>query len=88
MAKKVSASYAKARLSALMAEVGCGGKRVLIERRGKPAAALVSVSDLERLEQGQARSERPLGALAIVGAWKDVGDEAIDALVSDIYDKR
>ncbi len=51
MVKKTSAAQAKAQFSALMAEVAHGGKRVVIERRGKPLAALVSVSDLELLEE-------------------------------------
>ena len=58
---------------------------MLIERRGKPVAALVSVADLERLEQGEATSERPHGALALVGAWREVGDENLDALIDEIY---
>jgi prevent-host-death family protein len=88
MSKKVSVAEAKARLSALMAEAAHGGKRILIERRGEPMAALVSVSDLERLEQGQPKSGRPRGALALMGAWKEVGDWEIDALIADIYEAR
>jgi prevent-host-death family protein len=86
--KKVSAAQAKAHLSALMAEVAYGGEHVVIERRGKPLAALVSIADLERLDQGQAISARARGALALVGAWRDVDDEKLDQLVSDIYARR
>jgi prevent-host-death family protein len=64
--KKASAAQAKSQFSALMAEVAHGGKRVVIERHGKPLAALVSVSDLERLEEGL--TARPQGAMALVGA--------------------
>ena len=53
MAKRVSAAEAKARLSALSAEVAYGGQHVIIERRGTPLVALVSVSELELLEQGR-----------------------------------
>ena len=88
MAEKVSAAKAKVQLSALMAEVACGGKRFIIERRGKPLAALVSVADLKRLEQDHARPLRPLGALALVGAWAELGNEEIDALVAHIYAER
>lgn len=31
---------------------------------------------------------RPLGALALVGAWSYMGDEYIDALVTHIYAER
>lgn len=88
VAKKVSAAQAKAQLSALVAEVAHGGKHVVIERRGKPIAALVSVTDLERLEQGQATSARPQGALALVGAWREVEDQELDALIADLYTRR
>jgi prevent-host-death family protein len=86
--KKMSAAQAKAQFSALMAEVAHGGQHIVIERRGKPFAALVSVTDLERLEEGQATSARPRGALALVGAWRGVGDQKLDALIASIYAKR
>src|SRR3972149_5131567 len=60
------AAQAKAHLSDLMAQVAHGGEHYVIERRGKPLAALISVDDLERLEQGRAPSARPQGALAAV----------------------
>jgi prevent-host-death family protein len=65
--KKVSAAEAKAKLSALVAEVAFGGQYVVIERRGKPLAALVNMSDVARLEQGRATSSQPRGTLALVG---------------------
>jgi prevent-host-death family protein len=86
--KRVSAAQAKAQLSALVAEVAFGGQQIIIERRGKPMAALVSLSDLERLERDHAALAQPLGALALVGAWRDVPDEELDALVAHIYAAR
>ncbi len=50
MAKAVSVGEAKARLSSLINAVAYGGERVLIESRGRPKAALVSVEDLRRVE--------------------------------------
>jgi prevent-host-death family protein len=88
MSKRISAAQAKAQFSALVARVAYGGEHYVIERRGKPLAALVSVGDLERLEQGRATSARPQGALAIVGAWREVDDQDLDALVADIYLER
>ncbi len=88
VAERVAAAKAKAQLSALVAEVAYGGKHFVIERRGKPLAALVSVEELERLEQGLVPPVGPLGALALMGAWKDVGDEKIDRLIKDIYTDR
>ena len=88
MAKKVSSAEAKAKFSALVAEVAFGGQHVIIERRGKPLAALINISDLEQLEHGHATSAHPRGALALVGAWKDVPDGDMDRLLSDIYSSR
>ena len=88
MAKKVSAAQAKAQLSALAAEVAYGGQRVIIERRGTPLVALVTVGDLERLERDRATSARPQGALALVGAWREVADRDLESLVEDIYAQR
>ncbi len=67
MAEKVRVTEAKVQLSELMARVGYGGERFVIERRGRSLAALVGVEDLARLEgeRGDA-SSRPMGALALV----------------------
>lgn len=88
MHRRVSAAQAKAQLSALSAEVAYGGQRVVIERRGRPLAALVSMADLELLGQDRAASARPCGALALAGAWREVDDEDMDSLMADIYAER
>jgi len=89
-AKKISAAEAKAKLSELLARVAYGGDRYVIERRGKPVAALVSVDDLERLN-GEAAGlpEEPKGALALVGLWDGImTDEEVDEFVAHIYAER
>lgn len=88
MAKRIGATQAKAQFSDLVARVAHRGDHFVIERRGKPVAALVTVDELQTLEQGKATSERPLGALALVGAWRDVEEEEIDSLVMAIYAER
>lgn len=50
MRKGVPLGEAKTRLSSLVNVVAYGGERVVIESRGRPKAALVSVEDLERLQ--------------------------------------
>jgi len=87
VAKRISAAQAKAHFSALVAQVAYGGEHYVIERRGKPLAALVSVDDLQRLEELGALS-RPRGALALVGAWREVEERDLDALIADIYAQR
>ena len=88
MTKKVSAAQAKAHLSDLMAKVAYGGEQYVIERRGKPLAALVSVADLERLRREAATSTNPRGALALAGAWSVLDEAELDALMADIYAER
>lgn len=55
MTIKVGALEAKNRFSELMETVAYTKERVLIERRGKPLAAMVSVADLQRLEALESR---------------------------------
>jgi prevent-host-death family protein len=89
VAEKVRVTEAKAHLSELMARVGYGGERFVIERRGRPLAALVRVEDLERLEaEGRGVSSRSLGALALVGAWGEVQDRDLDTLLEEVYAER
>ena len=88
MTRRVSATMAKAQLSALLGEVAFRGSRVVIERRGKPIAALVSLEELERIETDQGTVEHPRGALALVGAWREAGDDHIEALAAEIYAAR
>jgi prevent-host-death family protein len=89
-AKTVSAAQAKARLSELLARVAYGGDQYVIERRGKPVAALVSVDDLARLGRDEPPDpDRPKGLLSLVGLWADlVTDEEMDEMVAHIYAER
>jgi antitoxin (DNA-binding transcriptional repressor) of toxin-antitoxin stability system len=65
--------------------VAYAGEQYIIERRGKPLAALIGIDDLQRLE---AAPERPQGALALAGAWAEVPDEEIDAIFADVIASR
>jgi prevent-host-death family protein len=89
VAKTVGSTEAKAHLSALMARAGYGGERFLIERRGRPLAALVGVEDLKRLEgeRGEATT-RPLGAVALIGAWGEAEEQDLDTVLKEIYAER
>lgn len=48
--RRIGAHEAKTHLSEYLNRVRYGGERIVIERHGKPVAALVSPEDLERLE--------------------------------------
>lgn len=47
---KVEATAARSGLSDLLSQVQYGSERVIIERRGRDAAALISMADLRLLE--------------------------------------
>lgn len=89
MAERVRVTEAKAQLSELMARVGYGGERFVIERRGRPLAALVGVEDLDRLEnKNEGVGPQPLGAIALAGAWVEVEERDVDAMLEEIYAER
>jgi len=88
MATRVSLAEAKAKLSAVVDDVRRTARRYLVERHGRPAAAIISVEDLARLEAADLLGPSPAGALALVGAWSDVHDEAIDEFLDDVLRSR
>lgn len=83
MSKKLSVADAKKHLSELMSRVAYNQERFLIERRGKPMAALVSAEDLARLER---EPKAPQGLLAAAGAWSEFDE--LDEMVEHIYRQR
>ena len=48
------------------------GERYVIERHGKPAGALVSVEELERLEAQRPSPHGMSGGLGLIGMWRGV----------------
>lgn len=52
MAYEVPVTQARAEFADLVNRVAYGGERVVVTRHGKPIAALVPPSDLDRLESG------------------------------------
>jgi prevent-host-death family protein len=88
MTKAVSSAEARTRFSSLLGEVAFAGHRVIIERRGRALAAIVSIADLEYLESQQPVSSGGRGALALAGAWREVPENELDAVVEEIYAAR
>jgi prevent-host-death family protein len=88
VAKRISLADAKATFSAVVDGVLHRNERYVIERHGKGVAALVSIEELQRIESSAPGGDRPAGALALVGAWEDVDDAAIDAFVADVRTAR
>lgn len=74
----------KSHLSDVLAGLLARQERVVVERRGKPVAVLVSVEDAERL--APQRSAPPRGILGFLGAWAEHPD--IDAFIDEVYQAR
>ena len=91
MALTFDTSHVKTRLSELVGRVSYGRERVVVLRRGKPMAALISVEDLRRLETLETATNNR-GAPAVhpimraFGGWADRSD--LDNLVAEIYANR
>jgi prevent-host-death family protein len=66
---RMSATAARTQLSEALNEVAYGGERVVIHRRGKELAAIVSIEDLEVLR----RLEDKLDGEAAIRAKKTKG---------------
>tara|TARA_Y100000758_G_scaffold73624_1_gene49033 strand:+ start:153 stop:389 length:237 start_codon:yes stop_codon:yes gene_type:complete len=66
-----------------MSRAAYNNERFLIQRRGKPMAALVSIEDLTRLEK---EPVAPKGLLAAVGALAEF--EELESMVEEIYRQR
>ena len=79
MPATVSIGQVKRDISELVNRVAYGGERIVLTSRGKPKAALVSIEDLERLQQAQTRDN-----LARWETWV----AQTDALVAEILARR
>ncbi len=85
MSKNIGVAEVKKSFSAVISEVSLKGEHFVIEKKGKPMAALVSVQELQRIE-GSKEKEKKKGLLAAIGAWEDFED--LESTVSAIYEKR
>lgn len=85
-AMHISVADAKARFAAVLDGVLHRGERYVIERHGREVAAIVSLTELERLDRSL--PEHPAGAMALVGLWHEVPDNEIDALLADLRTTR
>ncbi len=84
--RHVGVAEAKATFSALIEGVQHRSERYVIERHGKPAAALVSVEELERLGSDQPPERRNDGLSGFIGLFAGLlTDEEIDEMVETIY---
>ena len=85
MSKNIGVAEVKKSFSAVISEVSLKGEHFVIEKKGKPMAALVSVQDLQRIEDSKEK-EKKKGLLVAIGAWEDFED--LENTVSAIYERR
>ena len=90
MASSFGTADVKARLSEFISRVAFGRERLIVLRRGKPMAAMVSIEDLRRLEAlDAAKTDRNGGIHPVMrafGGWADRTD--LDELLDEIYADR
>jgi len=81
--KTMKATEARQQFSQLLNQVFRRETRVVVEKSGIPVAAIISASDLERLNQLEAqRAERFKALDATREAFKDVPDDELEAEVT------
>jgi len=85
MSKSIGVAEVKRHFSDVMIEVSREGKQFIIEKKGKPMAALVNIKDLEAIERKEASSKKK-GLLAAIGAWEEFDN--LDGVVRHIYARR
>ncbi len=78
----VSVAKMKDHLSDCIAKSVHGGSRIVITKRSRPVAALVSMDDLATLE----RDEERIGLSEVIGKWK--GFSEIKPFVEESYSSR
>jgi prevent-host-death family protein len=80
-ATKVSAMELRNRIGDVLNRVVYKGERFVIERRGRPVAAIVSIEELERLERLEREKEQDAKDLLMNDA------EALHALYAEFADE-
>ncbi len=78
-----SVAQAKKKFSEVINRSVCSDCRVIITKRDKPVAAVVSLSDLHTLEQNDRRG----GLLSVTGKWQDF-DELEDNISESVKERR
>ena len=78
----VSVATMKSHLSELIAKSSYGHQRILITKRNKPVAALVSLEDLQIIEQ----HEQHQGLIAVASKW--TGFEELASPLKDLSELR
>lgn len=84
--RHIGVAEAKATFSAMIEGVQHRSERYVIERHGKPAAALVSLDELQRLGAREPAERRNNGLSGFIGLFDGLlTNEEIDEMVDHIY---
>ncbi len=73
---EVKTIEARAHFSEMVNRAGYGRERVVLTRRGKPVAAMVSIDDLEQLERLEDDHDSRLGVAALE-QWQAEGTATV-----------
>jgi prevent-host-death family protein len=89
MTKTLKASEARQQFSELLNQVFKGETRVLVEKSGIPVAAIVSPTDLNKLQQLESQqSERFKLLERLRTGFADLSEEQIQRAVTEIIEKQ
>jgi prevent-host-death family protein len=78
MSQVMSATEVRTHFGRVMQEVASKGEPVIVERGGKPVVAVISLADLERLQELRSSAIRPANQAALdwLDEWKKTPDPA------------
>jgi prevent-host-death family protein len=76
--ESLPASQARARLSELLNLVSTRGDRIILERHGKPVAALISIEDLEMFQYLEDQAEIALANEALAEGGEPIPLEDVE----------
>lgn len=85
MVKNLGVAEVKKSFSTVISRVSLKGEHFVIEKKGKPMAALVTIQDLQQIA-GAGEKKPNKGLLAAIGAWEDFQD--LEKTIGAIYGQR
>ncbi len=89
MTKTLKASEARQQFSELLNQVFKGETRILVEKSGIPVAAIVSATDLNKLQQLESQQSERFKLLERLRAgFADLSEEQIQRKVTEIIEKQ
>lgn len=78
MSQVMSATQVRTHFGQVMQKVASNGEPIIVERGGKPTVAVISLADLERLQEVRAAEISPANQAALdwLAEWKKTPDTA------------